>query len=59
MESDDGDARTDFEARRQNAQTFRERAELIIHFHTQCLKRLRRWMPATVPTHRFFDRAGK
>ena len=57
MECDDRDPRAGLKTRGQNAQTLLERAELIVYFHPQRLKRLCRRMSASVAADDFFDRA--
>ena len=47
------------ELRGQNAHAVFKRAQLIVHFHPQRLKCLRRRMPAAVATDNFFDRASE
>ena len=56
MKSNDSDARAGLESVSQNTQALFERAEFVIHFHTQRLKNLRGRMTTTVPAHGFFDR---
>src|SRR5437764_1238810 len=57
MKTDDGDARARLESRNQNAQSFLQRAELIVHFHAQGLKNLRGRMSTPMSTDNFLNRA--
>src|SRR5919204_544369 len=57
MECDHRDARTYLEPLRYDTQTLGERAELVVHLHTQGLKHLCRGMATPMTAHDFFDRA--
>src|SRR2546423_6880821 len=56
MKGDDCDPPVRLEAIRQAAQTFLERAKLIVHFHPQRLKNLRRGMTSSVAADHFLNR---
>src|SRR6202011_5871182 len=57
MKSDDGDTRSRFESGAQNAHALLERAQLVVHFHPQRLKCLRRGVSASMTADDSFDRA--